>query len=505
MRTFYSDAKHLIQDLICIEPNRRFIIALALVTFAGTLVRIAFLNQPFKYDEAYTLIVFARKPVLTILSDYHLPNNHILHSILVHFSSRLFGFEPWAVRLPAFLAGILLTPAVYFAGRMLYGKFTALFACTLAAFSWTLIDYSSNARGYSIVCLLFVLILGLAVYIKDNRNTAGWVLIILFAAAGFFTIPIMLYPFGIVLTWLFLSYLMKDVAEEYRKNFPLYLLVCGAASGILALGAYYFVIRNLGIEAISGNRYVASPGWGAFLESIPVRIVNTWSEWGFGVPSAWMGLLLLGLLLSIVFHRAYPRNAVHYFAAVLVFLVPVLLVQQVAPLPKVWLFLISLFFILSSAGWVFAIKLLTSRIGFLGETIPDKFFLLYTILVGSLLFWNLWQTPKISHIAGFSSKGEIEKTVLQIREIIEPEDGVVSGIPVNFPLRYYFLRYDLPLDQFYRRPRNDQFDRLFIVTDASQNQDLEGMLEYWQLDESTGDKAKLVFRSGSVSVHLIER
>jgi hypothetical protein len=70
-----------------------------------------FIMQPFKHDEAYTVTVFANQPLWGALSDYHLPNNHLFHTLLVHLTYSLFGYSQWAVRLPALLAGIAQHPS----------------------------------------------------------------------------------------------------------------------------------------------------------------------------------------------------------------------------------------------------------------------------------------------------------------------------------------------------------------------------------------------------------
>ena len=77
-------------------------------------------------------MAFARS-LFAAATDYHLPNNHVFHSILVYFSTRIFGIQPWAVRLPAFTAGVLLVPAAYWLAKRLYDRWTALGAALLVA------------------------------------------------------------------------------------------------------------------------------------------------------------------------------------------------------------------------------------------------------------------------------------------------------------------------------------------------------------------------------------
>ena len=124
-------------------------IGVTLITAVGIAVRWASLFQPIRYDEAATWIDYASRPLAQSLSDYRFPNNHLLHTLLVHMSAALFGSAPWALRLPAFVAGILVVPLTWAAGRALYSPSAGLLSAALAATSASLTLYSTNARGCS--------------------------------------------------------------------------------------------------------------------------------------------------------------------------------------------------------------------------------------------------------------------------------------------------------------------------------------------------------------------
>ena len=108
-------------------------------------------------DEAYTYNEYASKPVLDGLSWYTLPNNHLLNTLLIHVATVVLGNEPWVVRLGALAAGLGLIPAIYALTRRLCGPPEGLLAAALVAASEPLIDYSTNARGYTLVALVTVL------------------------------------------------------------------------------------------------------------------------------------------------------------------------------------------------------------------------------------------------------------------------------------------------------------------------------------------------------------
>lgn len=180
---------------------RREAIALALITLLGIFLRIKFIQQPMRCDESATVLGYASEPIYVGLSLYNEPNNHIFHTLLVHFAMELAGSAEWAVRLPAFIAGSLLTVLVYAFARRLGGPLAAMFAAALAATSSILIEYSTNARGYTIMCFATMAML-IAACETFRRASPVWFLVLgVSAVIGFWTIPAFLLPFGGGVVW----------------------------------------------------------------------------------------------------------------------------------------------------------------------------------------------------------------------------------------------------------------------------------------------------------------
>ncbi|HSL72294.1 MAG TPA: glycosyltransferase family 39 protein, partial [Longimicrobiales bacterium] len=103
------------------------------------------------------------KPFYVALSDYSVPNNHLLSTALIRVSYLAFGAEPWVLRLPAMMAGILTIPVSYFAARALFGRSSALLCAALVATVPQLVLYSAAARGYALIVLFtFALVLSAA-------------------------------------------------------------------------------------------------------------------------------------------------------------------------------------------------------------------------------------------------------------------------------------------------------------------------------------------------------
>jgi 4-amino-4-deoxy-L-arabinose transferase-like glycosyltransferase len=470
--SFKSNTRQLIDYYIHVESDRRYLLGLLAITALGAASRILFLSLPIRYDEAYTFIAFAMRPLNFIVSNYHLPNNHVFHTILVYLTYHLFGDQLWSIRLPASLAGILIIPATYLVARLFYGRSTALFSAGLVAASSELIDFSTNARGYTLVCLFWLLLLALAFYLKDHRNWVGWGLFILLSALGFYTIPIMLYPFGAVMVWLFLSMLLKDTGQEYGRSFIFYLLAAGAVASLLTNLLYTPIFYESGIDAVVGNHFVAPIGWADLWASMLGRIVNTWNSWNRDLPAAGSLLFLAGVILSQVFHWRLSKIKMPLAVPILLWCGLVIAIQQVAPWPRIWLFLLPLFLIWAAAGLAGLIGLIPAV-----KTAEKWQAAGWTVIAGALVLAGLitfqilrLQTPNISRETG--AFGDTLPAAEFLKSYLQPGDTVIVTLPSNYPLKYYFMLNNISEDYYYHRKNGDSFHRAIVVVNQLFGQNL---------------------------------
>ena len=161
-----------------------FLVAAAAVLVAAAALRVAFLDVPLRYDEATTYVNFVSDPLYVSLSDYSTPNNHPLHTALAKAAVTVFGNSPTAIRLPALLAGLALVPAVLALGWMLYGRTAGLVAAAFTAVSSTLVEYSTNARGYTLVALFTATGLLAASRILSGGGAGAWAALVASGALG---------------------------------------------------------------------------------------------------------------------------------------------------------------------------------------------------------------------------------------------------------------------------------------------------------------------------------
>ncbi len=337
-RRFLPDLKILFRSCLPSRKEGAFLVAALLVTVIAGILRLENICSSLHHDEAYTFVAFARS-LFTAVSDYHLPNNHVFHTVLVYLSTQAFGIQPWAVRLPAYVAGVLLSPVVYALGKRHYDRWTGLAAALLIAFSPVLISYSHNARGYTLVALFTLLLLLLADFVRRQVNLPAWGLISLLSALGMFTVPVMLFPIGIVFLWLFLENLYST-PEPYRsrRRFLRYWAASGFGAALLTILLYLPILVYSGPADLFANSFVTPLPWGELLETLRLRFAETWSEWTYRMPLVVIVVLVMGLLLSLGLHKKISTLCIPLQLATFLWIGLLILVQRPNAWSKEWFF-----------------------------------------------------------------------------------------------------------------------------------------------------------------------
>jgi uncharacterized membrane protein len=463
-----QDLRHILQALTPSDADRPYLLALTGVALLAAIIRVLSLFGPMLHDEAYTYIAFASRPLRYVISDYHLPNNHIFHTLLVFLSTRTLGNHPWSVRLPAYLAGVLTVPAVYLSGRMAYDRAIGLLAASLAAISGALIHFSSDARGYSLITLFTLLSLALADYVRRRRSPLGWAALILVSSLGFYTHPTMLYPFGIVMTWLFLSALAGDVNPRYGRVFYGLLALTGI-SVILLTGLLYspVVLIGTGWESLVGNRFIAPFTWEEFWESLPGRADSAWELWTRGFPPYAITLAILGFAGALALQRRISSHKIPLQLAVVLWVAAALAAQRVAPLARVWLFLLPLLLVWCAAGWVGFFQQLPYKLPLARGAWLLAFLALALPAWTAYTAWTQFTPPE-------ESRGLEEQIVLTLQNRLKPGDTVAARSPLRAVMEYYFSAYGISRDYFYQGGKPQR--RAWVVVSEKHNQTLEEVL-----------------------------
>ena len=479
---------------------------LAGITLIGLTLRIIDINKSIAYDEAYTFIHFASRPFKHILADYSAPNNHIFHTILVGISYRLFGGQAWALRLPAFIAGVLLIPAMYIAARRFFSAYQALTAAGLVAVIPLFINYSVNGRGYTMLVLFALLLTNFAGILVAQKSNAALIAFILTAALGFYTIPIFLYPMAGISLWVVVTYLFsQEPGSERLRKLGIFLGACLLA-GLLTLVLYSPVILfGSGLSSIIGNEIVKSLSWSTFLENLDPRLLKAWNKWMIGIGSTFELVFLGSFLISVLFYRKVSHQKLLLPLQVFLALaVAVLLVlQRVSPLPRIWIFLEAFYLMFAAAGLVWLVSLALHAIS--GRAFMERVLSLAIAL---------------AFIAAFTGMliARAQNPVFQDRDLLpeayaaeylaahlQPEDTIVATGPVDIQTAYYLSLHRIPFDRFYKRDHPVEIQNaLVMLRENSKHKTPESVVEFFKLDKTLDlSAAELVFEYASVQIYSV--
>ncbi len=457
-----------------------------LVVWAAFL-RAPLLSQPMRYDEAYTFLQYSSHPFYAALSFYNAPNNHLLQTLLVRLSYLLFGNHPWALRLPVFIAGVCLVPATYAAARGLY-RGGAVLAAALVASSSVLIEYSTNARGYEILALIFISVIPLCAYGVRHRNSAVWVLLAILTALGFYTIPIMLYPFGGLVLWL-----LSAANGDAKPNERSVVVGLGVAIGLailLTVELYSPVLAVSGPKSVVANKWVVASPFHVFVRGLPGSLASTWKDWTRDSPEFVTMTLAAGFVVSLLWRRRCGWFRMPLPLILVLWIAPVGFVQRVVPFERVWLFALPLYFTAAAAGFAAAVQPVAERVGLRQA--------LSAVAIAVSLFLGI--RVRQSHSIEMLNHGRgLEALAHYLKGQLKPGDSVVAPLPSDVPPLYYFQKEGVP-SSYVNAPTAE---RMWIVVNEVSGDTIERVLARTKINDQDGAPARLLGNFDSASVYEI--
>jgi uncharacterized membrane protein len=316
------------------------LVVLLILIAAGAGLRVAYAGQPMRPDEAAAYGDFAARSWPELLASYPRPGNHILHTALVKLSTGVFGDAPWAIRLPALLAGIAIIPLTAWAGLRLVGRAGALVGAAIVAAWGPLVLHATNARGYSLVVAASLVVLALVVSLRDRPSRWRWAAVALAVALGMWTIPIMLYPAGGVAAWYLLSTVAGDTSQPGFDMQRLTFATAGAAA--LTVLFYLPILLTEGARTLVANDAVRPSGWSTFTSQLGGAAAALGDLSRMGLPTALAILMAVALGFGMRAAWRVRRRQVRLSAVMVLWCAVVLLLTRRVPPTPVWLFLFPL-------------------------------------------------------------------------------------------------------------------------------------------------------------------
>ncbi len=483
----HSDARN-------VQPKpRQELFAITWVTVLAIACRLAALRQPMRYDESVTWAYFVGRSWTTIVSQYQFPNNHVFYSLLAKATSSLAVWQPWALRLPAALAGIAIVPLTWAVGRRFADRDSALLGAGLAAASTSLILYSTNARGYSLVVVLFLCLLLQAHRMREAPTMRDYALFGALATLGLYTIPVMFYPIAVVAVWFSL-----DAWQRPDRGRRLLMLSATCLCSAVIAGVLYLpIIKTAGLAALVGNKFVAPSTWFELARSLPrftVDVATTWAE-----PAPALGALLIALLALNGMRRSANSTAPSLAWSAIVGCAIILVATRRAPFVRVWLFLLPLYLLAVARGVIRLAQRVVPRLA----SAPAEKTPWPTLVVASAVAAVSLSTRAAEYSQDTGAFPSARRVVDLLATRIRASDRVLAPIPSNGPLIYYLAERGLDTASL-TRPL-ERADRAFLVLDVSHGQTIQWALSARMIDRDKFADPVLIGRSGDAQVWSADR
>lgn len=390
----------------------------------GTIVSeptLAFLNQapnlpatPTTAD--YTTLLFdttdssVASTIKVLTTNNHPPLFFGLMNLYCHWVISTWGYlSTLALRLPAILMGSGCIPMIFLVGKQLHNRTTGLIAAGLMALSGYQIYHSQDARPYTMVTLLSLILIWLLIReIKSNTTEVRWLnwnmmgLVMLIGLyTHYFFIPM-------IIVTLLLGILLILKKESGKLN---YLKGLELATGIAAIGYLPWIPTLLKqLDFIKALPHYTDALWNPLqLPEILFRYSIEFIVPGFGLAKIIFLALIIGIVINVFYVVKHKPKWTPLLMVGLLWLISVygfqlgfdLLKQTSTTTVRRYLLLAAPAIYLLTAYGIYHLKSKTNLVRNL-----------WLIGITGLLSWNSWQIVNGKVFANPNYRNVMEKSAM---------------------------------------------------------------------------------------------
>lgn len=255
------------------------------------------------YDEAWSVALSAvdlKTAVILVKGQIYPP----LYQILLHFWLLLFGTSETAARSLSAVFGLASVAALYNLTVRISGRRTALVAALILAVSPFHVEYSQEARGYSLLVLLSLVSYDLLLVWLDEHKWITGTAYVVFTALCLYTHPYaFLIPLSQSLIWAF--HLIEE--KKHPGKELLWWLALGSAIALLFLPILPVFLRAAG--EVSRNFWIRRPDYWDIWNTLKYFLGQSrWSLLSLGLT------VLLGTVSMLIYEGEHRFRAKIYLA-----------------------------------------------------------------------------------------------------------------------------------------------------------------------------------------------
>ena len=359
-----------------------------------------------------------------------------------------------------------------------------------------------NARGYTLLVLVSLLVFALCTKVQQCESEATWTAIALVSAFGFAVMPTMLFPYATAMAWtvccaaLSKSRSLGTVIKE--------IAITSVCTVVLAVLAYSPAMLRTGPKSIVANQFVRPLDWSGFLKYSKGFPQLLWRDWTVAIPNWLLVIFLLGFALSLIRYRQAFKSAL-LLPTIVVTAGALCLAHRVVPPQRVFLYVVPVLIIYSSAGVCILWRFVTRSLPVAPETLMP----IASLGCSVLLTFSLVRSAVILRLDDVVGLRRANEIVGFLRNL-GPGQTVIAMAPCNYPLEYYAERQG---QTFFGTAGNTRGPYFIVVNELSSTladeiqEDssfltLNGIRSICGIDN--GSSADLVKRLGNNSVYAIE-
>lgn len=268
-------------------------IYLLLIILLGALLRFYDLGvESFWIDEIYT-VHLTSQDLPTLVQNLLMKSDdtpHAVYYLLVHFWVLPSGISEFSIRSLSVVIGVLSIGMMYLVGKQLFDADVGLISAFLMAISEFHIQYSQEARAYSLLVLLTLFSIYYYIRMYKTEKPWLWIVIVLFNGLLFYTHTSTIFVFAAEYLHYFLYW------KRHKNTF----IQWGVAQLVFLLFVIPSVFGIVGSEESVSNftgtlAWIAAPSLKVFISTVYSYIFPQ------NYQHSWLFIALSFLVASVVF------------------------------------------------------------------------------------------------------------------------------------------------------------------------------------------------------------
>ncbi len=252
-----------------------------------------------------------------------------------------------------------------------------------------------------------------------------------------------------------------------------------------------------GAPALFANPFVLPIPRADFLPLLAQRLQETWAEWQFDVPSIVSALMVVGVAFETILKINRRQTRLPFLFAVLVWMLPVLMIQRPNVWRKIWVWLLALILVLASIGWMTLLERFGGWRRWRGKAV-DR------IVTAVLICLAVISLPyAVRKGARLAIPWSSELTANYLAERLAPGEIVAIDPWHAPPIWYYLLRAGQPDTIFNQIHLRQDYTGVYVITAPDEaDSDLASVLRRAGPQSDPSDPQQCVLENEIVPYHI---